>query len=63
MSSTKGRTKFRLFQKRMLKENFGLRKEVKNVLKLQNASNFYTFLDNIGWSKHEVSDGRLWKIL
>jgi len=32
-------------------------------LKLQNVSNFYSFLDNIGWSKHEISDGRLWKML
>ena len=34
MSSTKEKTKLRLFQKRMLKENFGLKKEVKNTLKI-----------------------------
>jgi hypothetical protein len=34
VSSTKERTKLRLFQKRMLRENFGLRKEVKNALEI-----------------------------
>jgi hypothetical protein len=32
-------------------------------LKLQNASNFYSLLDTMEWSNHEVSDRRLWKIL
>jgi hypothetical protein len=58
VSSAKERTKLRFFQKRMSRENVRLRNEFKNALKICKMHLiFYSFLDNIGWSKHEVPDG------